>query len=330
MTSLKEIIENFKGIRVMVIGDVMLDHYIYGRVSRISPEAPVPVVEVTHEKFNPGGAANVAGNISCMGGSPILVGVVGTDNYSEKFIELIKKIGIDTSGIVRDVERPTTVKTRVVAEHQQVVRIDNENTSLINKYIKNSIMEIIKENIKSVQAIIFEDYDKGTIDNELIEFVVNLAKDYGKIVTSDPKYRNLKHYKGITLVKPNRKEAEWALKEKLTEENLEKLGKKLRQELGCDALLITLGKDGMALFTEDEFERIRNRPVEVYDVAGAGDTAIAAVTLALASGADFAVAAHIANIAAGIKVGKPGAVPVTYGELIQVVTKIVDDSKGNL
>ncbi len=314
---IKEIVRNFEGKKILVIGDMMLDHYIFGEVNRISPEAPVPVVEVKKEISNPGGAANVVNNIKEMKGIPIPVGIIGKDREGEKLKNLLKEKGINVEGLFETEDRPTTTKTRIIAHHQQVVRVDKEKTEIIPDALKDKIIDFVTALMGEIDAILFEDYDKGVIDGDLISRVKAISVD--KILVADPKYRNFFEYKGFTIVKPNRKEAEWAARKILSADNVEEEGKSLRKVLECKALLITMGAEGMALFTEDGFYRIKNKAKEVYDVTGAGDTAIAAITLSLCAGANFFEASYIGNIAAGIKVGKLGAVPVTLEEILSAL-----------
>ncbi|MDI6839273.1 MAG: PfkB family carbohydrate kinase [bacterium] len=313
------VIQKFKGKKILVIGDIMLDEYIWGNVDRISPEAPVPIIEVTKESQNPGGAANVACNIYCLKGSPLLVGVVGDDNAGKRLKEILREKKMDISGIFVDSTRPTTVKTRLVVEtlHQQIARIDREKKHPISKKVVNNIIGFVNSVKAEFDAVLFEDYDKGTLDSRIIKKIICAVPD--KIITADPKFEHFFEYEGVTLFKPNRREIEFALGVKLSSKNIKEIGQKLKERLKCKSVLITLGKDGMALFDSKGKHMISTKAREVYDETAAGDAAIAGATMALAAGASFLEAAYIANFTAGIEVNKFGAVPVTYDELSQAV-----------
>lgn len=317
-TKLKKIAVKFAGKRVLIIGDLILDEFLWGEVSRISPEAPVPVVWVRSESFMPGGAANVANNIRVLGGKAYLAGVIGSDERGRILKELLVAKGLDTEGIVIDTERPTILKTRVIAHHQQVVRIDKEKPESLNPELIKRIVSYVKKVIKDIDAIIIEDYGKGVITPRLLRDVLKLASKHKKIVTVDPKEEHFHYYKGVTSITPNNHEASRAIGIKVKDDKgLLKIGRALLKKLRSESVLVTLGENGMMLF--ERGGRITHIPTEaqdVFDVSGAGDTVIATFTLALAAKASMIDAARVSNIAAGIVVGKVGIATVTQKELL--------------
>jgi len=321
--SLENIVRRFKGASVMVVGDLILDEFIWGDVSRISPEAPVPVVWVRKESFMPGGASNVANNISSLGGKVYSVGVIGDDERGAILKSSLARKGIDTSGVLVDGTRPTTLKTRVVAGHQQVVRIDKEKTDHLNDSMIRRIIDSIAGMMKKVDAVIIEDYGKGVITPKLLRSIVPLARRSNKIISVDPKEEHFKYYRGITVITPNNHEASRAVGFQIKDDRtLKRAGKALLSKIGCKIALVTLGENGMAVFCKGKpMEHIPTVAQEVFDVSGAGDTVIAAYTLGLASGADPVKSAHIANCAAGIVVGKVGIAVVNPEELINRIER---------
>jgi D-beta-D-heptose 7-phosphate kinase/D-beta-D-heptose 1-phosphate adenosyltransferase len=323
LVRLKKIIKDFSKTPILVIGDLMLDEFLWGKVSRISPEAPVPVVWTTSESVMPGGASNVAHNVHTLGGKVYLAGVIGNDTSGDLLLEELKKKEIDVGGIVRDSGRPTTLKTRVIAHHQQVVRIDRETTKDIDDNIIEQILTFAREVIKKVDAVIIEDYGKGVIVPSLIEEVIKLVRRHKKIITVDPKESHFALYKNATAITPNHYEAAIAVGIQVREDiSIEVIGKKLLKQLNSEVVLMTLGEDGMCVFEKSgKMTRIPTVAQDVYDVSGAGDTVISAYTLAIASGAQSIEAAHIANCAAGIVVGKVGIAVATQGELISKIQR---------
>jgi rfaE bifunctional protein kinase chain/domain len=317
----EEILENIRGKRIAIIGDLMLDRYIWGTVTRTSPEAPVPVVDMDSEQARLGGAANVAKNIQSLGGEPILVGVIGDDNSGKILNGLLKDSGFPTDGVVTDPSRPTTVKTRIIAHGQHVVRIDRESRKDISAEIQLRVMTVLRQQMDSIDGIIIEDYNKGVVVKDLIAGIIELARSQKKIIAVDPKYHNFFEYKNVTIFKPNRKEAEEALGTKLnTEEEVIAGGKEIRRRLNAEHLLITRGEHGMSLF--DSGGSIYHSPTKarnVADVSGAGDTVIATLTLAMAGGASIREAAALANYAGGIVCGYVGIVPINRNELKNAV-----------
>ena len=314
---LKELISNFHNAKVLVVGDLILDEFIWGSVSRISPEAPVPVVWVNSENFMPGGASNVANNIRSLGGEVFICGVVGNDSRGETLQAVLRKKGVNCDGIFADENRPTTQKTRVIAHHQQVVRIDREVLKPIPENILKNIVDFVRDRIRTVDALIIEDYGKGVIVPGLVREIVKLAKKHKKIITVDPKETHFSYYRGVTTLTPNHHEAATMVGFKVKDDaTLEKAGRKLLDKLKCRIALITLGENGMAIFEDGKkMVKIPTVAQEVFDVSGAGDTVISAYTLALAGGASAIEAAHISNCAAGIVVGKVGVAVTTADEL---------------
>jgi D-beta-D-heptose 7-phosphate kinase/D-beta-D-heptose 1-phosphate adenosyltransferase len=309
----REIIERFRDRSILVIGDLILDHYIWGKVNRISPEAPVPVVEVTRESFMLGGAANVAHNIVSMGGKAAVIGISGKDLSGEALINMLTQKGVDCNGIFIE-NRPTTVKTRVIAHNQQVVRFDREDS----KYVGGKILKGVAEYIKSVSrrhdAVIVSDYKKGMVSRELINGILRKSKSGkagtlhpGMFVAVDPKIGHFDLYRGVSLITPNIMEASSGSGIEIRDEKtLLHAGRTLMRKLGCAAVLVTRGEQGMSLFQKKGITHIPTVARKVYDVTGAGDTVISAFTLAYACGASMEEAAVIANHAAGVVVGEVG------------------------
>ena len=314
--SLATFIPRFRRAKVLVLGDLMLDEFIWGKVSRISPEAPVPVVWAQSESVMPGGAANVANNVRALGGDVSLMGIIGEDAWGTTLLRELSNRKIETSGIVR-LPRPTTVKTRVIAHHQQVVRVDREERAPLPEAAVKRLVKSVEERLDQADALIIEDYGKGVITRPLLEAVIPMARSRKKIITVDPKQEHFDLYRRVTALTPNRAEAGEAVGRELeTDADVERAAKEILQRLSCDALLVTLGEDGMLLFEQGGRQvRIPTVAQEVFDVAGAGDTVIATFTLALASGASLGQAARIANYAAGIVVGKVGVAVATPDEL---------------
>lgn len=321
--SLTEVIDRFSSTRIVVIGDVILDHYIWGDVSRISPEAPVPVVEVKDENFRLGGAANTVANIRSLDGQVDLVSVIGKDQNGDKMREMLALIGANVDGLLEDTGRPTIIKTRVMARNQQVVRIDRELKREVDGKEKEEIIGFVEDLIPKADAVIFSDYDKGVLSSDVLNKCIARAKKSKKLTVIDPKFKNCADYKGATAITPNIKEASAAVeREIIDEESLLYAGNTLLSELELSAVLITRGEHGMSLFeaADNEKTQVTHLPTvarEVYDVTGAGDTVVAVFTLALAAGASMLDAAMIANCAAGIVVGEVGTASVTKEQLVE-------------
>jgi len=323
---LEEIQKRFAGRRVAVVGDLMLDRYFWGKVSRISPEAPVPVVEVDEESTRLGGAANVANNIASLGGVPVMIGVVGRDIGADILKNLVASNGFPTDGIVVDSSRPTTIKTRVIAHNQHVVRIDQEEKVDIDADTQAKVLTSLKNQIASLDGIILEDYNKGVLTKKLIKSVIKLAKDNKKKITVDPKFNNFFDYQGVSVFKPNRKETEEALGCRLnTFTEVEKAARELLTKLDADNILLTLGERGMLLFERNgSLAHVETKARNVADVSGAGDTVIATLTMAIVAGASVKESAVLANYAGGIVCGEVGIVPIDKGVLIQTILEDIN------
>lgn len=315
--------ENFKGKRIAVIGDMMLDQYFWGDVKRISPEAPVPVVEVDDEFARFGGAANVALNILKLGGTPLPIGIIGNDGDGKIFKSLMTQAGINNSGIIVAKKRPTTSKLRVIAGKQHVVRIDKENKEYIEKEVENKIINFLRKNINSLDGIILEDYNKGVLTKKVISAAIELANSKNKIITVDPKFENFFEYKNVTVFKPNKNEAQDAFGIRInTEKDLLNVGQKLVESLNPKYALLTLGEKGICLFEKNkEMKSVPTKARKVSDVSGAGDTVISTLTMALAAGANIYEAAYLANYAGGLVCEEVGIVPIECNYLFSTVSK---------
>lgn len=319
-------IDRFGGTGVLVVGDVMVDEFLWGKVERISPEAPVPVVEVQREVLLLGGAANVVNNIRALGGAVFLAGVMGKDAMGSHLMDELKKIDVATDGIVTLSDRPTTVKTRVIAHHQQIVRFDREKRAKIDEKTTDRIIRYAESLGKNIRAIVISDYGKGVINKRLVSGLVDYAKEKDLIVSVDPKVENFSIYKGVTVITPNHYEAGSGIGHKIVdEESLLVTGKLILSKLGCENVIITQGEDGMTLFNKKgDIVHIPTVAKDVFDVTGAGDTVISTLTLAVAAGASMRDAAVISNYAAGIVVGKVGTAVVTAGELRDEMLRAID------
>lgn len=313
----KRIFERFPKRTILVLGDLMVDEYIWGSVSRISPEAPVPVVEVRSESLCLGGAANVTSNIRSLGGKVLIAGLTGDDAIAEWLVESLEDLEVPTEGVLVDKTRPTTIKTRVIAGSQQVVRFDRESIEDISPYLADFLVNFVRKNLHQVDALLISDYGKGVITREVLGEVIPLALGAGKVVTVDPKVTHFPLYRKVTAITPNQYEAAAAAGKSIrSQEELIMVGSRLLKELEVEALLITKGEQGMSLFQGDgRVSHIPARAKEVYDVTGAGDTVISALTLALTAGATMEEGAHISNYAAGVVVGKVGTATVSLEEL---------------
>jgi len=322
----EKLLGEFSRKRVLVIGDLMLDEFVWGRVSRISPEAPVPVVEVIRESYYPGGAANVARNVREFTPSVFVMGLIGEDTHAQKLRELLGQNGISLEGLQNDPSFQTIVKTRIIARHQQVVRVDRERSHPLSDEAQARFIEKVRELLPRVDAVIFEDYGKGFLQQNFVDNVTALARGAGKLVTADPNPKNRLIWRGITAVKPNRSEAFAAANQPwhepepdpLDDRHLLLVGAELLRTWKPDHLLVTLGEQGMILFDQGNPPfHVPSRAREVYDLSGAGDTAIALFTLALVSGASAIEAAEISNHASSVVVGKLGTATLTPEELLE-------------
>ncbi len=320
---LTQLRNNFRNKRIAIIGDMMLDVYYWGDVKRISPEAPVPVLEVENEIFRFGGAANCALNIAKLGGSPEPIGVIGYDTFGTVFNSLLTEENISHHGIFEDDLRPTTVKTRVIADSQHIVRIDKESKETISLSLQKKIFNYVQSIIKNLDGIILQDYNKGVLSESLIKQIINLANKNDVLVTVDPKFNNFFAYKNVTVFKPNRKEAEDILGTKLkSDEDISKAGNYLLKKLNAENILLTLGEGGIAVFQKGEAEkRMPTKARKVADVSGAGDTVISTLTIALAAGANITEASYLANYAGGLVCEEVGIVPIEIDKLFDTIAK---------
>jgi rfaE bifunctional protein kinase chain/domain len=323
---LESILKGFPRVRLLVVGDIMMDRSIFGKVSRISPEAPVPVIIAETEDFNLGGAANVAHNIRSLGGIVSLCGIVGDDENGKKIYEKIVERGIRTQGIFFEQGRQTTVKTRIIAHHphyQQLVRVDRETTDHPKASTLRNLSRFLTEKIEDFDGVVFSDYGKGLLTRKLIQTIVERARQSKKLIMVDPKVKNFFFFKGATVITPNTNEASEASRIPVTDQSsVEKIGRSLLKRLNCSALVITQGEKGMIIFERDQRPyRVPTVAKEVYDVTGAGDTVIGTMALALGTGRRVSVkdAASLANYAAGIVVGKVGTAIVSSEELLKVI-----------
>ncbi len=321
-TRAREIIDNCKDKTIAVIGDVMLDRYFWGSVTRISPESPVPVIDLEEETFHLGGAANVANNLKTLGVIPLLCGVIGNDNSGGQFNSAANETGIKTDGLYKDKTRPTTVKTRIIGNNQQITRLDKEVRSPISVEGEEFILNALKKQ-KNLSGIIFEDYNKGTITKNLIKSVVDFAGVNSIPVFVDPKFENFFEYKDVTVFKPNKKEAFHALGLNYSDhKDYDLVGKLLLEKLNASYVLLTLGKEGMMLFEQGrKVYSVPARTRQVSDVSGAGDTTIAAFAAFYAGSADILESAALANYAAGVVCESPGIVPIKIEKLIETVKR---------
>ncbi len=316
-------IETFKQVKALVVGDLMIDEYLWGSVDRVSPEAPVPVVCVNKESHTLGGAGNVINNLVAMGASVVAIGTAGTGKAGQMIFEKLKDLGIQTDGIVSEPLRPTTRKTRVIASNQQVLRIDKEIKRNITDETLDKLVLNIEKNIKDADLIVLSDYDKGLITKELVEAIVKLARQNKVLTLADPKSLNFSKYTAVNVLTPNKKEASLAANVDIkSEQDLLDAGNKIMEQARLERLLITCGKDGMMLFEKNKpCFHIESDARQVFDVSGAGDTVISLLGLGLATGADFKQSAQIANAAAGIVVGKVGTATPSIDELKQALSE---------
>lgn len=312
-----EIIDRFRHAKVLVVGDIMVDQFIWGKVSRISPEAPVPVVNVTSENLLLGGCANVLNNVFSMGGQVAVSGIVGSDAMGKWLVDTLQKMDIDTAGVIVEQGRPTVVKTRVIAHSQQVVRFDREDTSPVTRDSLQKIVAYIQSTQNDLGAVIISDYNKGVFSEQLVREIRTITAERGIILCIDPKQSDFSLYQGCDLLTPNRQEMERALGREIKgREDLVQGGAALIRDFGFGALLVTMGEEGMTLFEhEGAVTHIPAVAREVFDVTGAGDTVIGVFALCVAAGATLTEAAILANHAAGIAVGKVGTAPVYRDEL---------------
>lgn len=315
--NLTELLRRFAQVRVLVIGDLMLDRYIWGKVERISPEAPVPVVRVSHESLHAGGAGNVVANIRALGGNVVACGVVGKDQAGQRLRHELTALEAGIQGVTTSSRIVTTSKTRIIAHSQQVVRLDREERDTLDAQIRSQLRRFVQRHIADFHVVVISDYGKGAVDAELLSLLSTLREQHGFIYLIDPKRRNFAHYRGATLVKPNREEAGIAAGIEIrTEQDLDEAGAHLLQLWQTEAILVSRSEEGMSLFKQHGApQHFPTTTREVFDVTGAGDTVLATCALALGAGATLEEATTLANHAAGVVVGKVGTATVSPAEL---------------
>lgn len=316
-TRAHQILTGFAQQHIIVLGDLMLDEFIWGDVRRISPEAPVPVVEVKRESWHLGGAGNVVANLLALGAQATPIGLIGADAAGERLRQAFAACQANLTGLVTDAARPTTLKTRIIAHGQQMLRADRENRAPINTATEDQLLAQFHALLPGAAAVIISDYDKGLLTPRLLQAVIASTRAQAKPVCLDPKIKNFLHYREVDVITPNQLEAERAAQLEIVDENsLRAAAQKIRALLDCQNVLITRGEHGMSLLSaNDTLFNIPTVAREVYDVTGAGDTVIATLTLALAAGAQLSEAAVIANHAAGVVVGKVGTATLSQAEL---------------
>ncbi|MBW1959151.1 MAG: D-glycero-beta-D-manno-heptose-7-phosphate kinase [Deltaproteobacteria bacterium] len=315
-------ISKFDRCNLLVVGDLMLDEYLWGEVDRISPEAPVQVVSIKNEDYAMGGAGNVVNNIIALGAKVTAAGVVGTGRNGRILLDKFKDLGVDTAGIVQEPGMPTTQKTRIIASHQHVLRIDRETDKTISHATIDKITRFIEDKIAGIDVVLISDYGKGLITKTLLSRLISAAQKHKKITIADPKGLDFSKYSGVSMLTPNKKEAALASGVEIVDEStLFESGHKILHTVGLDKLLITCGKDGMVLFGQNrEPFKVKAKARQVFDVSGAGDTVLSVFGLAIAAGASFKDAMSVANTAAGIVVGKVGTATLSRQELATALT----------
>ncbi len=320
VTTPHKIFKAFNDLRVLIVGDVMLDNYIWGAVDRISPEAPVPVVNVKKKDFRLGGAANVALNVHALGATPILCAVIGDDDDGKKLVQRLNDMGLNKDGIVISSHRPTTVKTRIIASDQHVVRVDEESDSAVNEWEEKALLERIQKLLPLCQVVIFEDYDKGVLNQTIIEKTIQLANELGIPTVVDPKKRNFLSYKNITLFKPNLKELREGLKMEVESGNQEQVSHAvaaLKEKLSAKGIMVTLSEHGVYIDLNDSKIKLPAHIREIADVSGAGDTVVSIAALCVALNLSANQIAALSNLGGGLVCQHVGVVPINKEELLQ-------------
>jgi D-beta-D-heptose 7-phosphate kinase/D-beta-D-heptose 1-phosphate adenosyltransferase len=314
---LQGIVDRFAGRRLLVLGDLMLDHYLWGRCERISPEAPVPVVEIQKETSSLGGAGNVAANLAALGAEPVLVGLVGDDARAQQLFDAFSARGVDTRSIVRDATRPTTMKTRIIAHSQQVVRADWESRADVAGDALTGLLSVLDRELPRCHGLIVSDYGKGVITRAVLEKAIGLARARKLRISVDPKESHIDSYKGVSILTPNQLEAGYVMGQRISDEtSLMSVGWGLQKRLDAECALITRGPDGMSLFEKSgRYTHLPTVAREVFDVTGAGDTVVGVVALALAAGADYPEACYLANHAAGLVIREVGTATCSPSQL---------------
>lgn len=324
MQNLEFLFQKISHLKVLIIGDVMLDSYIYGTMTRISPEAPVPIVNATYEEERLGGAANVAFNIQTLGATPLLCGFVGKDEASKSFLNLLKKNNIADDFIISSNKRPTTIKTRIISSSQHILRIDNEKDTLLDDAEEQLLLEKLKILIPTANLIIFQDYDKGVLNQKIIEYAIVEAEKKNIPTTVDPKNRNFLFYKKTTLFKPNLKEMKEGLGIKFDEKNLsdlEKYTKMLLKTMQAKKIMVTLSENGICICDTNNFYHYPAQIRKIFDVSGAGDSVISIASVCEAVSVNMRATAEISNIGGGLVCESPGVVPIEKQKLIEELQK---------
>jgi rfaE bifunctional protein kinase chain/domain len=328
---IESVFENFNKLKVLIVGDVMIDAYLWGKVERISPEAPVPIVAVQKKENRPGGAANVAINVMAMGAEPWLCCVTGDDDHGKTFQNLMQGMGMETSGIVASKERITTVKTRIIGNQHQMLRVDEENTGSLSdneeKQLKQAIMHWLE---KKPDVIIMEDYDKGVLSPSIISFVIREAESRKIPTAVDPKKKNFLSYKNVSLFKPNLKELREGMKAEFSSRDHDAIKmavSRLKREMGIGTALVTLSEQGVYISGEEEEHIIPAHDRGIVDVSGAGDTVISVASLCLALGISPWLMASLANLAGGLVCEEAGVVPVNKERLLSEAKVVFPDIK---
>lgn len=325
MNSLEEIFEAFCHLKVLIIGDVMTDSYLWGKVDRISPEAPVPILNVQKREKRLGGAANVALNVQAMGAQPILFSVIGLDSDGTDFLELLNQQNLSAAGIVRSAERTTTIKHRIMSGSHHLLRVDQEVDHQISGIDQELLLKKITALLPSVDVVVFEDYDKGVLGKQLIEAVITLAKDFKIPTVVDPKKRNFLHYVGVTLFKPNKKELKEGIKTETSLHTIEEVDDaidKLQAKLNADAVMITLSEQGVYFKSKKEALHIPAHIRKIADVSGAGDTVISVAACCVALRLPAKLTTELANLSGGLVCEQVGVVPINKQELLSEATRL--------
>ena len=319
-----EILDRVHAVRVLVLGDVMLDRFVYGSVARVSPEAPIPVLDVSRSMDSAGGAANVARNVAALGASVTLMGVTGEDPWAADLIEQLSNSPTIDVQLIADLERPTTVKTRYVADGQQILRADRESRTSLSEDIETRLLAQFEVSLRRADIVVLSDYAKGVLSDRITRAAIRAARAANKPVIVDPKAQDLRKYTGATVLTPNRLELQAACGfECATDEAVDSAARAFLDNEICDAMVVTRGKDGMSVISKDQpAVHLRTMARQVFDVSGAGDTAVAAMSLGIAAGASIVSASALANLAAGIVVGKSGTAVATVSELIEQLTPL--------
>ncbi len=321
---IENIVESFSSLRVLIVGDVMLDSYIWGVVERISPEAPVPIVNVKKKDFRLGGAANVALNVLALGATPILCSLIGDDDDGKKLLQRMEERGMTKEGIIISTERPTTVKTRVIASHQHVVRVDEESDQEVSPQEERRMLDQIENLLPKCHVVVFEDYDKGAINSSIIAQTVTLAIKHNIPTVVDPKKRNFLFYKDVTLFKPNLKELREGLKMEVTAANhqqVEKVTATLKEKLRAKGVMVTLSEYGVYMDWDDQKIKLPAHEREIADVSGAGDTVVSVAALCTALKLDPKIITALSNLAGGLVCQHVGVVPIDKAELLAEAKK---------